>query len=947
MKDSAVSVRKRAINIFRNLAVEILPAKDGDMCEDEVMEPEASRKYRENLIVTICTSLVGRLDDPESTVRDVAEKTIRYSLFGVDHGESYTCNDVEEYALRSTRRLISLFRRLSWNSQPTFLQRIVHKPMVKNNMPLLVAITRSTVDHLHELESRLANGDTNGNPNGIPSSSNGRSQLHQVYDHQRVACASILSGFCLVLPSLIAPHCAALAPSLTGFVERRATESDILCMQRILKLLECGIPHVVGLEPALLEEIIHDVEVIVCQYPSQVLEESSVRCLCALALYANTEDCRELLMTTAKTFLGFLSDQLPAFQSLSTRLRDPSSVGLERNARGALVRLSLLLRYGDFDEQFVTSVYSGLKTISSVMLKGWSDDSVVSLGSPTLLRASVRALIHFLIRHRSFLPLGTATILEYTTKALKRMARFREKDKHATDILLTVLQGFHEMLRNEEERNSTPRGDESGKKMNDQVVNGDNAKQTPKGPSLGAEEDAEAGYLAVCAQSLISSLSEASTSHELSVRRCVANILGLLTRQGLVLPATIVSPLFSLLIDTDVKSREDSFRVIAFIADRHSSMLASAALPAIRNCFRQTTFRLVNQPSDIDIVQQISSSILDAKSGFTLLSPALVLLSRDYRQGILEGLLREFDPCVTARVKAVKPAANGAEIETVLDGGGPLDAQMQDVVVIDDDDILDHESPQLELYGTKRLCPVSTLTFMSITLACLDYSNGAGLGGTLKQSGGTAAADAKLKAGRDDITEICGIATRIISNSGQAVLRVVMQRMKAGSFDQREKSVIADHAVRLCLLLRLKNHLRNLRSSGSQQTIENDADADADSNRTAPLFSLEELPLTAGPLSKDVLFPVGTDADWMKQIRLFRKMMHEDAIEDCDVAVKQNRNGRGSRKTTRTSKRARSKRDGPSAGRVKKPRRSKSERGTRKRIRFGEEDDDESDYTPN
>lgn len=951
LKDRAVSVRKRAINIFRKLAEEALVPKEENPAGDDAVGTNSGTQDREKLIVTICSSLVGRLDDPEASVRDVAEKTVRLSLFGVDHGDTFNNNNVEEYGRHSSRRLIELFRRLPWGAQQSFLERLINKPMKKSNMRILEAIAKSTVDRLHQLESQLAEMDE-------------KRRRELAFDQQRVACASILSGLCVVEPSLIAPHCAALAPSLTGILDRPASENDILVTHRILKVLECGIPFVVGLEPEFLHDIIHDVEAIVCQYPRPTLEEPSIRCLCALALHANSAACRDLLLRTANTFLTFLSDQHSAFEQLSRGQRDRFTPGLERNARGAMVRLSLLLRYGDYSAEFVGDVYDGLKRTCAILLTGWSDDAEESLGSPVLLSACVRALLHFLIRHRSFLPIGTATILDFSTRALKRMEVFRT-DRQAADILLTVLQGFHEMLRNEEERNSTPRGEKDKEKPMSNDANGVNGAAVTKGPSLAAEEDAEAGYLAVCAQALLPALSDACTSHEVSVRRCVATVLGLLTRQGLVLPATIVSPLFSLMTDTDVKCREDSYRVVAFTADRHSSMLASAALPAIRNCFFKTTTRLQHTKEE-DVLMQISASIVDPKSGFTLLSPALVLLSRDYRQGILEGLLREFDPCVTARVKTKSAASNITDAETILDGGGPGEETVLDgggpghVAALngggpdhsamtdappDDNDMLNDGAPELELYGTKKLCSVSTLAFVSITLACLDYSNGAGLGGNMKQSGGTAAADAKLKAGRDDITEICAIATRIISNSGQAVLRVIVQRMNVGKFSPEEKRLIADHSIRLCLLLRLKNHLTNLRSTGNHQPVDNEADDDADAQRVAPPFSFDGLPLTSGPLRADKLLRAGTDKDWMKQIVLFRKMMHADSIDACDVNVKHSRSGKSSRRQSRSAKRPRSRRETPSTGRVKKSKRTSSARGTRKRIRYDSEDDG-SDYVP-
>lgn len=920
LKDSATSVRKRAINIFRSLAVEILARRDSHHSEHSELEPELSVYHQEEIIVQICSSLVGRLDDPETTVRNVAERTIRYSLFAVDVGEACKCSDEEEYANRSTQRLIALFRRLPYGSQTNLLTRIINKPMLRNNRALISLTVRSTVDTLHEIEDRLANNSS--------TASNQRTKQHSMIEMQRAACTSILYGFCVLDPSLIAPHCTALAPHLTGL--KPATDSDIVCARHILRLLECSIPHVSSLEPSFLEQTISDVEVIVCQVPTWHLEEPSVRCLCALALHSKTDEGRNLLINLANTFFTFIVEQLPSLQALGQGSRLATSNALERNARGALVRLSLLLRFGQFSEDFVNSVYECLEDVCTAMLESWTENSASS-GSAILLRSSVRAMIHFLTRHRSFLPKGTKTIMQFASVSLKRMEMHGEKDKDSMDILHQVFMGLHEMLRNEEERNSKPREEEQSKSNNSQAVSDDVENRVPH---LAAEEDAEAGYLAVCAQSLIPSLSDAAKCIDVHVRRCVANILGLLTRQGLVLPATIISPLFSLLIDDDGKSRDDALRVVAFIADRHSSMLASAALPAIQDCFNYTICRLQRMQTIDNPLQRIASSIVDSKTGLTLLSSMLCMLSFDYRRSILEGLLRKFDPRLTTVTKEKEPKR--MSVETLLGGDNK---ELMD----SEDDGMEEGSAQMELHGTSSVSAMSTLVLVAVTIARLDYSSGAAVGGVLKQSGGTAAADAKLKKGRDVITEMCGIATRIISNSGQAVLRVALQRLKVSGFEASEKSKIADHASRLCLLLHLKSHLRSLKTTAVQTNTEADQDMDKDNIQLVPEFSLDKLMLTSGALCNDHLLPLSTDSEWTKQIALFRKMMREDSIEDSDIQTRQSR--RTGRKAKRSTKRSRKKLE-PSTGRVKKSRRTKKDSTARRQLEFSEEEDDGSEYAP-
>ena len=825
LKDSAVLVRKRAINIFRKLAVEVLSRKEVQS-EISNLELDFSLHPHENLLVIICASLVGRLDDPETSVRVVAEKTIRYSLFGIESNEELNCQVGHESAMRCSRRLVSLFKRLNSSSQTNLFSRILTKSMVTTNKNWLATVVQIIIDMYYDLESRTTNEQMNF-----------KEHLQRTSDMQRVACSSVLCSFCSLDPTLIAPHCTALALHITDV--KPSSESDVICLGRILRLLEYGIPHVESVESSFLTRTIGDVESIVCQVPTPELEEPAVRCLCAIALHADTNESHELLLNVAVTFFNFVMNNESSLTALSRGERQPRNTALERNARGAIVRLSLLLRYGRYKDDFVRLVADGLKRICDGMLDVWSEGNGATLGSPVLLRSSIRALINFLIRHRSYLPVGTEIMLRCTATSLRRNSSFGGRDRESLELLLQVLMGFHEMLRNEEERNSS---------VSKSVASGkEKSNESRKPTHLAAEDDAEAGYLAVCAQSLLPSLSSASSMPVLSVRRCVVNIYGLLIRQGLVLPANVVSPLFLLMVDSDAKIREDSLRVIVFIADRHSGMLASAFLPGVRDCFRTLSSRLSVVDLDNNTADLIASSIVDSKTGFAYLSSALVLLSRDQRLGILEGLLREFDPCLVVKEKCT-----------------------------DETTAVDTEEGEIELHGTKKPCPISLLVFIATFLMHLDYCLGTASVNAGKQMGGSAAADAKLKAGQNEIAEICDVATRIISNSGQAVLRVAVQYSRDSTFSADVRKV-ADYSTRLSILLQLKSHLRRLRIAGTQQLGE-DQESNGVTTRT-PLYSMNNLNLTAGALCRDPLFSLPCDEDCAIQIKHFRKLMRDDATE--------------------------------------------------------------------
>lgn len=56
-------------------------------------------------------------------------------------------------------------------------------------------------------------------------------------------------------------------------------------------------------------------------------------------------------------------------------------------------------------------------------------------------------------------------------------------------------------------------------------------------------------------------------------------------------------------------------------------------------------------------------------------------------------------------------------------------------------------------------CLLAVLHLLAMTLACIDYISGAGIGGSLTQGGGTAAADNKMKSAKEEVTELVGVAS--------------------------------------------------------------------------------------------------------------------------------------------------------------------------------------------
>lgn len=995
LMDSATSVRKRAIHIMRNVvSVVLAKLESGRRRSSRGQVGFVNAQALEKRITDVCRCLVVRLVDTETSVREAAEKTLRLALFGFDPSEDMLVDQHQEPSAAASRfanRLTAVFLVLkSSSAQHDFLSRTVDRAMLKKQPSLFIAVVSSVVEQLHDYEARIAAlypKDTADRPLA-------ENDVLRMRDLalRRVACASILSCFSAVDASLVAPHCGALSPSIKGIVSGPNSESlssakwnaayaqmmkecDLLCAQRILSVLELGIPNMEKVEEKYLEEVISDVEVIVLQSPNSLLEDASVRCLCAVGAHANSDRSRDALARVASEFMRFTKEHvinLEGTAGVTTR---------DKTACRAIMRLGLLARYNQVSAVLnPEEIYGAIEHICQRFVKSWQDNGLCQskaedTGPNLMLQSAVGALTHFLIRHRSYLQRGTQTLVaciqqgELTQGQHLNAGQYHVVD---TEVQLAVLSGFHEMLRDEEDRNTSVKdtehvhaGRHSAKKERPSAVEAEaEAAERAAVPMLAAEEDAEAGYLALCAQEMIPELCRVASSRNPSVRLVVSNILGLLVRQGLVLPASVVPSLFGLLLDEHLRCRDGALRVVSFLADRHLQMLASAASPAIRECFARALAShrsLDRSKSPADVINSIA---VDEDTGHSLLSAAIIVMRRDQRRGVLDSLMREFDPRVVVYRDAqnrgqevdCRPSselsgekANGVNVQGANGNGDDED---------DDDDVAANNCSSLRIEPGRNLCALSTLAFFAVTLATIDFSNGAGVGGSLTQGGGTATAEAKLKAAREDVQDLIGVATRILSNSGQAVLSAAKQVMRPNCNDLKSKAVISECAVRLSTLLQLKHHLKVVRfetaTSGADAETEADVVESVEAAVRMPSFKFGDLTLATSAGCHDPLLPVATESVMMAQLELFRRLMREDSIDDADVAAPTRRTSRSSRNgirrrssTQKTASKTRSRATPKTGNHDSRPHRRAT---PGKRLRFENEpegQDDDGGYTPN
>lgn len=900
LSDTATSVRKRAISIIGYVLSNALIASQRQK-RPAVMATNVKGETNEveERIVKICSSLVSRLDDPEGTVKHAAEKVLRLALFHFDPSKSCDFDSDENCieARKLAERLVFVFMNLQSKLHSTFLSRVVNSTILTKHKLLLQNIVSASVDRLHCYEtevSKLLSGRT------LQTLSESDQKTVKELSSQRIGSSSVVLALARLDASLVEEHCQALAPILKDVLGGEVTEADLTTVQKVLQILEVGVTQNGVKDAQFFEEVLVDIEAIVCKSPTAILEEAAVRCMCAIS--GRVERGAEVVLHNAKIFKTFLDEAIDTFRQHYGNKDLKQIMSLERNGRCAAVRLGLLSRYGSFDDAFTLDVY---ETLSKVCASLASFDR-----RGHLLKASTRALSHFLVRHRSFIGDGAKTLVD----VIEMVSNCKETaDDHKADnewgacsenlsigIQLCVLQGFHDLLKDEEDRNVSKVSYEDGKTKD---CTGDKSDKSEGGgeenlkrPSLAAEEDAEAGFLALGAQIILPSVIKSTYSSTTVLRRIVASVMGLLVRQGLLLPATVVPCLLTLLLDQDVPCRELSMRVIAFLSERYGAMLASAIVPSLRLCFKRAYqvycamhFQHIHGniensrhpeivPMSMDVLRKIA---LDPKTGQSVLSGALMALRRDQRKGILCGMIREFDPNLVVVDKEVK--SNG-------------DSNLKSSELVDGnhgEEEVNGSEREIELmeveHADQKDCTLATLSFFGITLACLDFTNGAGFGGSLTQGGGTVAADGKMRIAREDVKELVSHMTRIVSNSGQAILQVARKEKstETGGPISHERKKMLKWIVQMCLLLQMKHHLKVERWKSRT-----DPDESTDVCCALPDFQVDTEVVERVGWS-DVSNYQNLDDDLFKrQVKLLVKLMREDAIDEKDVTSSARRNKR-------------------------------------------------------
>lgn len=306
LADTATSVRKRAVHIIRTLLLSTIERME-DRCED-LLYRVGSKKTRsdENFVADACAKLVMRLDDPEQSVQDAAQKVLLCALFGYDPPK--TSKDVTR-ATVYTGRLIETTVHLAKTAQARFVPRLIRKDakLYEQLLPLLNAMVACVMREMHSAEGNLVRqtATSPSKESDVRDSNEDGSISTEKLELQVLACSSLLAAFAGVDIELVKDQCRVLSPALKAIPSRGL---EVANARNILVVLETCVPHIDNPGIESLNELVYDLAKIIKTSRNDMLAGSAIKCLCAITKCSSTA-LREAFQLV-ETFSNFLTASL-------------------------------------------------------------------------------------------------------------------------------------------------------------------------------------------------------------------------------------------------------------------------------------------------------------------------------------------------------------------------------------------------------------------------------------------------------------------------------------------------------------------------------------------------------------------------------------------------------------------------------------------------------------
>ncbi|XP_021770923.1 sister chromatid cohesion protein SCC2-like isoform X2 [Chenopodium quinoa] len=305
IKDTGVSVRKRAIKIIR------------DMCTSNVEFVESA---------PACIEIISRISDEESSIQDLVCKTFYEFWFEEPAGRQYFGDDssVPLEVARKTEQIVDMLRKMP-NHQPlvTIIKRNLALDFLPQSKgtganPVLLATVHKRCEMMckFSLERILQVEEMN--------SEEGELRI--------LPYVTVLHAFCVVDPSLCAPasnpsqFVVTLQPYLKNQVDNRVMAQ---LLESVIFIIDAVLPLLRKLPQSVVEELEQDLKQMIVRHSFLTVVHACIKCLCSLNKIAGGKGAR---------LIQFL------IQVFEKRL---DALGVDNKQVGrSLFCLGLLIRYG-------------------------------------------------------------------------------------------------------------------------------------------------------------------------------------------------------------------------------------------------------------------------------------------------------------------------------------------------------------------------------------------------------------------------------------------------------------------------------------------------------------------------------------------------------------------------------------------------------------------------
>ncbi|XP_016476522.2 sister chromatid cohesion protein SCC2 isoform X1 [Nicotiana tabacum] len=525
IKDTGVSVRKRAIKIIR------------DMCTSNSSFSE---------FTTACVEIISRVNDEESSVQDLVCKTLYEFWFEEPSGSQHQFfgdgSSVPLEVAKKTEQIVQMLRRMS-SLQPlvTVIKRNIALDFFSQSAkavginPVSLASVRRRCELMCKclLEKILQ----------VTEMNTGEGEVHML-PYMR-----LLHAFCVVDPTLCAPasdpsqFVVTLQPYLKSQADNRVAAQ---LLESIIFVIDSVLPLLRKLPQSVAEELEQDLKQMIVRHSFLTVVHACIKCLCSVSKVAGKGSTiiEHLIQLFFKRLdaLGFSNKQ--NFQQVGR----------------SLFCLGLLIRYSS----------------SLLYVSGSSNNSHVA-SSINLFKRYLQTE-DFVIKVRSLQALGYVLIARPECMLEKDVGKILEATLSSnTDPRLKMqsLQNMYEYLLDAESQMGTDNASEN------EVAN-----TAVGGPSVPVA--AGAGDTNICGgivQLYWAKILERSLDVNEQVRQSALKIVEVVLRQGLVHPITCVPFLIALEIDPQEVNSKLAHHLLMNMNEKYPSFFESRLGDGLQKSF--------------------------------------------------------------------------------------------------------------------------------------------------------------------------------------------------------------------------------------------------------------------------------------------------------------------------------------------------------------------------